>query len=151
MPFKPVEQVYFSVTPDVAMTTSYPATGGRLGYDSSIPKSQELREQMYLSLITLRMTGLAGGPTTVDWFLAADANGDAPITPVKTSTIVDPDADGEGAVSETLEIYWPLTMGDGSGGGGGNDIYVFAKLDAGTATNSQAHMSWVVFTDSTLQ
>lgn len=150
MPTPPVpQQTYFSVTPTFAMTVAY-STPQRLGYDVSIPKSQELRAQMYLSLITLRLTTIAGGATEVTWFLSADANGDAPITPEKVSAIVDHDADGIGAVSETLEVYWPLTMGDGSGGGGGNDIYVVAKLDAGTVATAQAHMSWVVFTDATL-
>jgi hypothetical protein len=132
-------RIYFSATPSMALTTTY--VGGALGTDASIPKAQALFPQMHLSLVNLRLVSIAGGATKVTWYIASDAGGDRPITPEQEDLIVDPDTDGVGGVNRTLGIIWNTLMGD---------LYVFAKLDAGTATG-QALLSWNRFTDDRLE
>lgn len=74
-----------------------------------------------LESIALQLTTVVTA-TTVTWYLSADEDGDQPLTPSQTDTIVGQTA-GKGGVART--IFAPLVS---SGG-----LYVQALLDAGTA------------------
>jgi hypothetical protein len=69
----------------------------------------------------------------VTWFLAADLDGNAPITPEQTDAILDHDTDASGTVVRTLEIFWNRVIS--------GNVYLFAKLDAGTA-NGFGALTW---------
>jgi hypothetical protein len=126
------QKIYVSASASVALTAAYPATGAVLEAQAAFANSQDLAPMAWLSLITLQLTTIAGA-TTITWFLARDVDGNVPITPAQTDTILDPDADGDGSVVRTLGVEWNAEVL--------GDLYVFAETDAGTA-NAVAVLTW---------
>jgi hypothetical protein len=98
------------------------------------PLSEALPDRVTLSWASLELTTISGAASVI-WYLSADADGDAPITPTLTTTIV---ADGATATSGGVAATLALAR-VGSGG----SIYVNAKTDAGTATGI-ARVSWTL-------
>ena len=89
--------------------------------------------------IHIRLTTMAGGPTKLSMKLCLDADGDYTVVP-STEATIDPGittpTTGCVAFSVRLPIFQIL-----SAPGNGN-LYLFAKLDAGTAVFSQACITW---------
>ena len=122
-----------SATVATALTVAY--AGAILKAQTAPANSVDLASMAQLSLITLELTVIAGGATTITWFLARDATGNAPITPEQTDTILDHDTDTDGSVARTIGIDWNKTVL--------GDIHVFAKTDVGTAT-ATGIMTWTL-------
>lgn len=76
------------------------------------------------------------GASSVTWFISVDASGEIPITNEITVTILDHDTDGEGTVNALIDTGYTITPGAVSG-----RVYVWAKLDAGTA-NARFRLIW---------
>ncbi len=126
--------IHISATASVSLTTAYPAQGAIFTATSAtVPNSLALNEQAYLSIVQLNLSTIAGGAAQVTWFLAADLDGNAPITPEQTDAILDHDTDASGTVVRTLEIFWNRVIS--------GNVYLFAKLDAGTA-NGFGALTW---------
>jgi len=68
------------------------------------------------------------GASSVTWFIALSATGDIPITNEITVSILDHDADGSGTVNALIDTAFAVTPSATPG-----TLYVWAKLDAGTA------------------
>ncbi|MEE8331644.1 MAG: hypothetical protein V3R84_07710 [Acidimicrobiia bacterium] len=109
--------------------------------DQTTPEARAaaVPDECYLVDMGMHLTSIAGSPSTIEWFLAADANADVPLSPVVTSTIVPGRTTGtRGAVLEALrKDHYRITAGvPGS-------VYLVAKLDQGTA-NMVPIMGWRV-------
>lgn len=87
-------------------------------------------DDRYLSLLRLALTSLSGSPVSISWFLAEDENGDIPLTPRKTTTIVTGKTTAtKGAVAETLDVVRRRSSGGTLG-----RLYVVAKTNTGTCS-----------------
>lgn len=117
-------------TTDVSLSTSY-AVATLDGTDEA--DAVDFPKQVVLGLGQLQLKDISGA-ASVDWYVSEDAAGDMPITPVKTTTIVGQTAN-LGGVAESLDIPWVVNEVTGK-------LYIWAKLDAGTATIERAKLSF---------
>jgi hypothetical protein len=132
-------RVYMSTTAqNIALTTAYPGTGSAFGKDAAHALSQVLANQAHISLAHISLTTIVTA-ATVTWFLARDSSGAFPITPEQTDTIAGIVA-ASGAVNRTLGIDYAKVAVNGTDG-----VYLFAKLDAGTA-NATGFLHWKRYT-----
>ena len=76
-------------------------------------------------------TSVAGGATTITWYVSLDSAGDRPITPEQTDTIVQQTAT-KGAVARSLGV--PIVTTGGS-------AYIWAWTNVGTAT-AKCRLYW---------
>lgn len=83
--------------------------------------------QGYLLRLEGTLTSISTAASVL-WFLAKDSGGDKPITDITTVSIVDHDADAAGGVSSIINTGWVRDTDSG------NDLFVCASTDAGTAT-----------------
>lgn len=135
-----VHRVKFSEEVAVAIDTTY--TGLVLDDASAVstdPINEQPRKplrQIYLGLVQLALTSIAGGAAEVTWFLSSDAAGDQPLTEEVVSPIViGATTATSGGVADTVDEG---ILTDAAA------IYVWAKLDAGTATVAFARAFWQV-------
>lgn len=109
--------------------------------DETTPETRAtaVPDECYLVDMGMHLTSIAGAPSSIEWFLAADANADVPLSPVVTSTIVPGRTTGtRGAVLEALrKDHFRITAGVAG------SIFLVAKLDQGTA-NMVPIMGWRV-------
>ena len=82
-----------------------------------------------LSMLHAELTSVVSA-TTVTWYLAADSDGDVPLTDAVTSTILAGATTAtSGGVSSLVNMDY-LRASNGTTG----KLYAFTKLDAGSAT-----------------
>lgn len=84
--------------------------------------------------VNIELASMAGGPTSVTFYLARDASGDYPISPAYTTNIVPGlTTVAVGAVVQAigLDYHYAALTGEAIG-----TVYVVAKLNAGTATGA---------------
>jgi hypothetical protein len=94
-------------------------------------------DSCYLELAHLQLDTIAGGATTITWYVAADAGGDVPLTKEVTTTIVTGKTTAtDGGAVEVLGIQY-VRFDEGLG----DTIYVVAKTNTGTA-NAIARVTW---------
>lgn len=91
----------------------------------------------YLSDVVLQLTTIAGGATSVTWFVSQDLAGDKPLTLSCTSTIV---TGKTTAASGSVTMYLGKDYVKGSDGVTG-ELFLQVKLNAGTA-NGVARLTW---------
>jgi hypothetical protein len=89
--------------------------------------------EVVLGLATLYLDTIVTA-VSVTWYVSEDAAGDKPISPPKTTTIVGQTA-ATGGVAESLDIPWKVVEVAGT-------MYIWAKLDAGTANCKKAKLSF---------
>lgn len=139
-PVEVVHRVKYSEEVNIALDTNYTLLtlddASAVSTDDPSEQPRKPLRQIYLGLIQLSLTSIAGGATTVTWFLSSDADGDKPLTPAVTSTIITGQTTGtSGGVSDTVDEG---VLTDEAA------IYVWAKLDAGTATAAACRAFWTV-------
>lgn len=106
-----------------SLTTTYAALAVG-GGDGSAP----IPDAAWLSLAWLELSSIVTAGSIL-WYLAADAAGDVPLTPVQTTTIVTGKTTStSGSVVDTLDIAY-ARVGNTAG-----RLYLIAKTNAGTAT-----------------
>lgn len=119
-----------------ALSTSYAVmtcTSTTTAETQAVP----MPDSCFIELAHLQLADIAGGATTVTWYVAADAAGDIPLTKLVTSTIVvGATTATDGAVVEVLGIQY-VRFDDGEGG----EIYLVAKTNAGTV-NAIPRVTW---------
>ena len=91
-------------------------------------------ERAILGAVALQLGTIAGGATTITWYVSEDLAGDHPITGVVTSTIVGQTA-ATGGVAESINVPWVVTEVAGT-------LHVWAKTNAGTANCTKAKISF---------
>jgi hypothetical protein len=135
-----VRRGFACVASVMAVTNAYPAAGkaitGSVAVDA---RATNIPESCLLSWLHGELDTIAGGATTVTWYLAADAGGDVPLTDVVTETIVvgiTTATDGGIATAIDLDYYRATSGTAGS-------IYLFAKTNAGTV-NLKPRLTWRV-------
>lgn len=90
--------------------------------------------------IHINVTNIAGGATAVTMRVCLDADGDLIVVPDTTATIatgITTATDGCVAYSVGIPVFQLL-----NNPGNGN-LYLFAKLDAGTATFARSCINWM--------
>lgn len=90
--------------------------------------SQQIPSGSYMSRLDLTLTSIVTAATVTVW-LARSSDGEDAITDQVAETIVDEDADGNGSISIAINSPW---VDDSTAG---DQPYVCAKTDAGTATS----------------
>ena len=90
--------------------------------------------------IHLRLTNLAGGPTKVSIRLCADAAGDFALVP-DTEAVLAVGVTTANSACAAFKVDLPLFQILGPAGNG--TLYLFAKLDAGTADFAQSCVTWM--------
>jgi hypothetical protein len=118
-------------TATVALSTTY-AKMTLNGADED--DAANFPERVVLGAAVLRLDTIAGGAASVTWYVSEDSAGDAPIAGPVTSTIVGQTA-ATGGVAESITVPWVVNAVDGN-------LYVWAKLDAGTANCTKAKISF---------
>ena len=126
--------IWFSCSASTALSTSYAAAEitDTTGTDS---RAKVLPTECYLYRLEGTLTSISSA-TELTWYLAKDSAGQKPITPEKTVTIVDPDADGSGGCSTAVDSAHAFDV-DSTG----TSLYVHAKTDAGTCS-MVARLTW---------
>ena len=125
-----------SAAASTALSTSY-AVMACTSTTTDEAVAAPLPDSCYLEDAHLQIDTIAGGATTITWYIAADAAGDVPLTKLVTSTIVTGKTTAtDGAVVEILG-KWYMRYDDGVS----DTIYVVAKTNAGTA-NAIARVTW---------
>ena len=122
---------FASDTTTVALSTAY-AKMTCNGVDEDAATS--VPERAILGAVALQLGTIAGGATTITWYVSEDLAGDHPITGVVTSTIVGQTA-ATGGVAESINVPWVVTEVAGT-------LYVWAKTNAGTANCTKAKISF---------
>lgn len=122
---------YAVETATVALSTTY-ARMTCNGADEAA--AVNVPERVVLGLVALQLGTIAGGATTITWYVSEDLAGDHPIAGPVTSTIVGQTA-ATGGVAESVDIPWVVTEVAGS-------LYVWAKTNAGTANCTKAKISF---------
>lgn len=124
---------FASETAVVALSTAY-AKMTCNGVDEASSSATSVPERVVLGAVALQLGTLAGGATTITWYVSEDLAGDHPITGVVTSTIVGQTA-ATGGVAESINVPWVVTEVAGT-------LYVWAKTNAGTANCTKAKISF---------
>lgn len=119
-------------TATVALSTSYSNVITLDGTDEA--DANDFPERVILGLAQLQMDTFVSSPTTVTWYISEDSAGDLPITPAVTTTIVGQTAN-TGGVAESIGVPWVVNETAGK-------LYIWAKLDAGTANVTKAKISF---------
>lgn len=133
----------FAAKAAMSLTTSY--QGLALGEDAAVKRSKGAPDDSHLYDILFEFTTLptgAGSPSQVSFYLARDAAGTQPLTPVMTATItraLGSAAATKGGAYAKVEADFHAIPGVGPDQY--NDLYLVVKLDAGTAT-ANAYQSW---------
>ena len=119
-----------------ALSTSY-AVMTCTSTTTAEAQAAKMPDSCFIELAHLQLDTIAGGATTVTWYVAADAAGDIPLTKLVTSTIVvGKTTTTDGTVVEVLGIQY-VRFDDGVG----DAIYVVAKTNAGTV-NAIPRVTW---------
>lgn len=128
-----------SVGAQTALTTAYSGGGaievkGVTGTDS---RAQAIPNDCELGWLHGEIDTIAGGATTITWFISADAAGDIPITSEVTETILTGQTTAtDGGIVTLIEKAWSLPSVGTQG-----SLWVWAKTDAGTA-NLTPRLFW---------
>lgn len=112
-----------SVSAVVGLTTTYAAI-----LLDAVPRD------MIGGNLALKLTDIVTA-VSVTWYLAADAIGDEPLTPVRTADTIVGATGGKGGIASSLDGIVLHAWATGP------QIWVIAKLNAGTA-NATARLSW---------
>lgn len=110
-----------------SLTTSYVKLTLDGAHSGIVPQ-----RKIKIGLVTCSVSSISGA-TSVTWYLSTDSAGDKPITPAKTTAIVVAQSANAGGFSETVDAG---VVTDATA------IYVWAKLDAGTATAGLCRAFW---------
>lgn len=124
------EPIVMSYGPATALTNAYLAAGIACGLSAAEVNSTELPSKGELSHVEVEITAIAGGATTLTWFLSWDAAGDRHVSPIVTQTIdVGATTATTGTVAARVPIYYKVPDDSVDG-----VIYFNAKTDVGTCT-----------------
>lgn len=124
----PGEKYGHSVAASGALTNAYAAFEVK-AVSGTDAHSDPVPNHVYLSWLHGQLDTIAGGATTVTWFLSLDAAGDIALTEELTETIlVGQTTATDGSVVSLLEKAWSLP-----GAGTQGSLWLYAKLDVGTA------------------
>lgn len=135
-----VQTHYIAVDATEKLTNAYPNAGADLANFTTLsadtlylPNADD--ELVYLHL---RMTAIAGGATSITWFIAYDSAGDYIITDAITTNIVFKPSDATiGCAAAKVSLpFRRFFDGAGAAIGTSGHLYVFGKLNAGTATGT---------------
>ena len=117
-------------------TTGY-AVGGYTAVDSAAIAIPDANVRLHS--IVARLTSLAGGATSLTWWLAMDSAGNYPITDkITTLVVANPSLTSAGTVSARLDLPYRRFTGIGSQG----YVYLFGNLDAGTGQLDAAYITF---------
>jgi hypothetical protein len=122
-------------TATVAMSTTYAKVGTLNGTDEDA--AIDVPTRSVLGVATLQLRAVAGGATTVTWYISEDSAGDHPIAGPIDSELVgqtSAGADVRKGVAASLDVPWVTNEVPGS-------LCIWAKLDAGTANCTKAKLS----------
>lgn len=120
-------------TATVALSTAY-AKMTCNGTDEAA--AVDFPERVVLGLVTLQL-GTIVTAASVTWYISEDTAGNKPIAGPVTSAIVGQTA-ATGGVAESISVPWVINGVDGTAG----NLFVWAKLDAGTANCTKAKISF---------
>ena len=126
----------YSDSSSTGITTAYPATGFTVSNATNLG-SLPVPQQAYLYRLEGKIDTIAGGATSVTWWLAVDFGGEVSLTDEQTVTILDADGDAAGSIQTLINTAYVETNDNSSPG----VLYLFAKTDAGTC-NLACRLFW---------